>query len=179
MRCYQMLWAEKAEKHYRQYSTAWLACWQAFLAEFTVALAWKRCTSLTKTLQPQWEQSRQSTISTEGGVKLTSVAPSGIGSRQTPLSTTSTLIQSSSVGGRVDQCAAGPWRTARSPKSEASTCTTRCPEGASLVAPWVSLVTSESPPAYLVYGPECPKPITQNCEPSPTRWTDTTYATAN
>jgi len=28
-------------------------------------------------------------------------------------------------------------------------------------------VTTGSPPAHLVYGPECPKPITQDCVPSP------------
>jgi len=32
---------------------------------------------------------------------------------------------------------------------------------------WVEDVTTGSPPAYLVYGPECPKPITQECLPSP------------
>ena len=34
-------------------------------------------------------------------------------------------------------------------------------------ASWVSAVTAESPPMYLVYGPECEKPITQDCLPSP------------
>jgi len=34
-------------------------------------------------------------------------------------------------------------------------------------SPWVEDVTAESPPAYLVYGPECEKPITQDCVPSP------------
>jgi len=28
-------------------------------------------------------------------------------------------------------------------------------------------VTSEAPPTYFVYGPECPKPIEQDCRPSP------------
>lgn len=35
-------------------------------------------------------------------------------------------------------------------------------------APWLPAITAEkSPPAYLVFGPECPKPITQDCVPSP------------
>jgi len=33
--------------------------------------------------------------------------------------------------------------------------------------PWVHDVTLKSPSAYLVYGPECEKPIKQDCEPSP------------
>jgi len=31
----------------------------------------------------------------------------------------------------------------------------------------LTAVTAESPPAYLAYGPECPKPIMQDCVPSP------------
>jgi len=34
--------------------------------------------------------------------------------------------------------------------------------------PWLLAITAEkSPPAYLVFGPECPRPITQDCVPSP------------
>jgi len=32
---------------------------------------------------------------------------------------------------------------------------------------WEELVTVNSPPAFLVFGPECPKPITQDCVASP------------
>jgi len=36
-------------------------------------------------------------------------------------------------------------------------------------SPWVEYVTSGSPPAHLVYGQECEKPIMSDCEPSPDR----------
>eukprot|EP00588_Corethron_pennatum_P024473 CAMPEP_0194316200 /NCGR_PEP_ID=MMETSP0171-20130528/13018_1 /TAXON_ID=218684 /ORGANISM="Corethron pennatum, Strain L29A3" /LENGTH=137 /DNA_ID=CAMNT_0039072359 /DNA_START=1 /DNA_END=410 /DNA_ORIENTATION=+ len=43
------------------------------------------------------------------------------------------------------------------------------PEGVWMAgdATWLEPVTSGSPPAYLTYGPECPKPIIQSCTPSP------------
>lgn len=34
---------------------------------------------------------------------------------------------------------------------------------------WEEVITTNSPPAYLVFKPECPKPIQQNCVPSPDR----------
>lgn len=40
-------------------------------------------------------------------------------------------------------------------------------DGGDGYAAWVEPVTAGSPPAHLVYGPECPKPIEQNCVPSP------------
>jgi len=36
-------------------------------------------------------------------------------------------------------------------------------------SPWLEDVTAGSPPAHLVYGPECEKPIRPDCEPSPDR----------
>lgn len=36
-----------------------------------------------------------------------------------------------------------------------------------LETPWVTSVTEQSPPIFLGYGPECPRPITQDCVPSP------------
>ena len=31
---------------------------------------------------------------------------------------------------------------------------------------WLDSITQESPPAHLVYGPECPKPISEDCDPN-------------